>query len=88
MEQDVGRPTATCPRSLRSPEPVPVSAHSGDGQAQERYVFTNGWTMMRKRVGLRWHLRSEDGALIDKDRYRYDLIGRHRLTVAEHRYPA
>ena len=27
---------ATCPSSLRSPEPVPVSAHSGDGQAYER----------------------------------------------------
>jgi hypothetical protein len=25
---------ATCPSSLRSPEPVPVSAHAGDGQAQ------------------------------------------------------
>ena len=27
---------ATCPSSLRSPEPVPVSALPGDGQAQGR----------------------------------------------------
>lgn len=30
----VGRPTATCSTSLRSPEPVPVSALNGDDQAQ------------------------------------------------------
>jgi hypothetical protein len=27
---------ATCPSSLRSPEPLRVSAHSGNGQAQGR----------------------------------------------------
>lgn len=36
VEVEEGRPSATCPSSLRSPEPVPVSAHTGDGQAQGR----------------------------------------------------
>ena len=36
-KQEVGDGfAATCPSSLRSPEPLRVSAHSGDGQAQGR----------------------------------------------------
>jgi hypothetical protein len=56
----------------------------GKQEQSERYIFTNGWTMKRE-TGTLWHLRDSEGSLVDRDRYRHDIIPRHNLVVAEHR---
>lgn len=38
-EDRARRQAETCPTSLRSPEPVPVSAHAGGGQARGHYEY-------------------------------------------------
>lgn len=50
----------------------------------ERYSFTNGWTMKREGPNRLWRLRDEKGEPVDYDRYRHDLIERHRLAISEH----
>lgn len=48
----------------------------------ERYQFTNGWTMKREaNRPFFWILSDESCRQIDLDQYRHDLISRHRLTV-------
>jgi hypothetical protein len=51
----------------------------------EHYRFTNGFTMAREpQKPFRWELRDADGQMIERDRYRHDLISRHDLEIAEH----
>ncbi len=52
--------------------------------SEERYTFTNGWTMCREGNNHFWHVRDEEGTLIDRDQYRHDLISRLRLEIAAH----
>lgn len=52
---------------------------------KEFYVFTNGWTMQREEPWPHyWLLCDSTGKIIDRDRYRHDLIPRHMLTVEQH----
>jgi hypothetical protein len=51
----------------------------------ERYRFTNGSTMEREvAFPYRWELRDRLGVLVERDKYRHDLIERHRLEIEEH----
>jgi hypothetical protein len=82
-DEDVGA-SASGPGS-REPSPA-FSAASGFDPSREFYRFTNNWLMQRE-GGHNWHLRDENGNLIDSDQYRHDLIERHRLTVTIHCEP-
>lgn len=52
----------------------------------EHYQFTNGWTMRREEDTL-WCLRDGDGVYVDRDKYRFDIISRHSLSVSLHYMP-
>jgi hypothetical protein len=52
---------------------------------EEWYEFDNEWTMRRESVQpFNWILQDEKGRKIDRDKYRHDMIGRHKLIVAKH----
>ncbi len=54
-------------------------------RAPEKYIFTNGWTMMQENdFPHAWILRDNDDKNVDRDHYRNDIIDRHDLKVAEH----
>ena len=45
----------------------------------EVYRWDNGWTARREGDNHHWHLRREDGSLVDIDKYRHDLFDRYDL---------
>lgn len=48
----------------------------------ERYVFTNKWTMQREESHpFYWLLHNQVGVRMDRDKYRHDLMDRHGLKV-------
>lgn len=59
-----------------------------DAQGTEHYIFKNGWTMRREEPHPHyWLLRNEAGDLVERDKYRHDLIERHRLKIEVHQDP-
>lgn len=65
-----------------------TAPHKEAACPRETYTFTNGWTMAREDPHpYYWILLDDTGQQQDRDKYRNDLIERHRLTVALHRDP-
>ena len=56
-----------------------------DREPAEYYLFENGWTMQREvPFPYYWILKDEAGRQKDRDKYRNDVIERHRLKIRTH----
>ena len=63
---------------------MPKNMKSEGASEAESYLFEDGSTMKREGSNGFWFLRDPQGEVLDKDRYRHDLIDRHHLKIACH----